>query len=289
MGEIAINPIHNVHKKYREMNLVNPYVFVPPLAVENTFIGGVASTINTPSLLAAKLGISSTVISNFSIVGSNIKCNISGSYTIQNAAFSGDTSVTYYLDNDSLVTRLGANCFNGTTMINSIKFNGVTSTGINVIAASNVKEVILLNLLTTDDGSFQNAVNCKTYYIPKSNLGTTALNNSVFLNVSSGSIIYANPLLQTNNSGGADGDLTYAISNGANVRYVANYTSPSAVSNLSTGNFFSTSVQLNFTAPSSANTLDFYEVYVNDVNYVKITASGRYVKNLTPDIHTIFI
>jgi len=35
MGEIAINPIHNVHKKYREMNLVNPYVFAastPPIS-----------------------------------------------------------------------------------------------------------------------------------------------------------------------------------------------------------------------------------------------------------------
>lgn len=27
MGEIAINPTHNVHQKYRQMNLVNPYIF----------------------------------------------------------------------------------------------------------------------------------------------------------------------------------------------------------------------------------------------------------------------
>ena len=31
MGEIAINPIHNVHKKYRDMHLVNPYRFAPAI------------------------------------------------------------------------------------------------------------------------------------------------------------------------------------------------------------------------------------------------------------------
>lgn len=29
MGEIIINPIHNVHKNYRKVNLINPYIFAP--------------------------------------------------------------------------------------------------------------------------------------------------------------------------------------------------------------------------------------------------------------------
>jgi len=44
MGEIVIKPIHNVHKKYREMNLVNHYIFGNGFDADaNAFI--VASTI----------------------------------------------------------------------------------------------------------------------------------------------------------------------------------------------------------------------------------------------------
>jgi len=30
MGEFNINPVHNVHKKYRQVNFVNPYLFISP-------------------------------------------------------------------------------------------------------------------------------------------------------------------------------------------------------------------------------------------------------------------
>jgi surface protein len=51
MGEIAINPLHNVHKQYRKMNLVNPYWFTAPAAdfvstwnTANTSAGSSTST-----------------------------------------------------------------------------------------------------------------------------------------------------------------------------------------------------------------------------------------------------
>ena len=38
MGEFNINPVHNVHKQYRQVNFVNPYIFTPP--VVNTLLNG---------------------------------------------------------------------------------------------------------------------------------------------------------------------------------------------------------------------------------------------------------
>lgn len=48
MGEIAINPIHNVHKKYRKMNLVNSYVFGNSFDIDTqAFITAAGLTDNT--------------------------------------------------------------------------------------------------------------------------------------------------------------------------------------------------------------------------------------------------
>jgi len=103
----------------------------------------------------------------------------------------------------------------------------------------------------------------------------------VFSGITTGSIIYCNPALATNNAGAPDGDLAYAISQGATVRYVANYTASSPVTTLSSGTIYNTAIQLNFTPPSSTNAIDYYEVYVNGVYNKTILGSGEYVTGLS--------
>jgi hypothetical protein len=56
---------------------------------------------------------------------------------------------------------------------------------------------------------------------------------------------------------------------------------PSPVTTLTSGTIYNTAVQLNFTAPSSTNAIDYYEVYVDGVYKNKITASGQYITGLT--------
>lgn len=80
----------------------------------NTYIGGVSPTISTAALLATKLGISVGNISNFTIVGADIKCLITGSYSIPSAAFSGESSLTYYYDSGKLITSIGNTGFQNT-------------------------------------------------------------------------------------------------------------------------------------------------------------------------------
>ncbi|WP_316632352.1 leucine-rich repeat protein [uncultured Flavobacterium sp.] len=96
----------------------------------NTFIGGVSATLNTPALIAAKLGISVSRIESFSIVGSNIQFAVTGNYTIPLNAFNGNTSITYYDDKAGLVTSIAAYAFSGCTMLTYIISPLVASIGV---------------------------------------------------------------------------------------------------------------------------------------------------------------
>jgi len=288
MAEYPINPKQNVFKKYRIVNYINSYVFAPPVDLTtNTEIGGVASTISTPALLASKLAIDVSRITNFSIVGSDIKCRITGSYSLLASAFGSTSSITYYHDSEGLVNSFTeANTFASCTSLYSLLFPGLSSIlgSFNFNLTPLLKTIEIPYLLSAGNSSFAYASGSfvKKFYIPRcTSLGTSSGDNSVFSGITTGSIIYCNPALATNNAGGPDGDLAYAISQGATVRYVANYTASSPVTTLSSGTIYNTAIQLNFTPPSSTNTIDYYEVYVNGAYNKTILGSGEYITGLS--------
>jgi hypothetical protein len=119
-----------------------------PLVTYNTYIGGVSSTISTAALLATKLDISVGAISNFTIVGSDIKCKITGSYEIPLNAFNANTSITYYKDEDGLVTLIGGYAFTSCTNLAEINFPSL-------VTISNLAFRFCSNLITLND-SFVN-------------------------------------------------------------------------------------------------------------------------------------
>lgn len=88
----------------------------------NTFIGGVSATLNTPALLAAKLGISVSAISNFKIIGTDIECKITSNYVMNTSAFRDNTSITYFDDKEGKFTDVGGATahFRGTTNLQYI-------------------------------------------------------------------------------------------------------------------------------------------------------------------------
>lgn len=270
------------------MNLLAKQIYGNKTAVTyNTYIGGVSSTISTAALLATKLGISVGNISNFTVVGSDIKCKITGSYAIPNVAFKFNTTpCTYYRDSDYLVTSLGSDAFYFTNISGKIDFENATSVSDTFNSTPLLTEILLKNATSVANSGFIQSTNgtrtLKTCYIPSvTSLGSTSGDNGVFTGNCVGLTIYAHPSLQTNNAGGVDGDLVYAISNGAIVRYVTNFTAPNAVTDLSAGTIYNTAIQLNFTPPSSTNSIEYYEVYVNGVFKHKITGSSKYVGGLT--------
>ncbi len=257
----------------------------------NTYIGGVSGSITSATQLGVKLGISNTRIQNFTIVGSDIKCKITGGgYAIPNNAFQNTTTpCTYYRDTDFLVTSVGDFSFyyttTGVATFGNIDFKNATSIGSSSLASTKAENISLLNCTTVGNRGFWHftgVVNSESIYIPNcTSLGTTAGDNEVFTGISSGSIIYTNPVLATNNAGAPDGDLAYATGRGAIVRYVTDFTAPNNVTTLAAGNIYNNAIQLNFTTPSSTNAIDYYECYANGVFKNKIAGSGGFITGLT--------
>lgn len=275
------------------MNLLTKQVYGNKAVVGfNTYIGGVSATINTPALLATKLGISVGNISNFEVVGSDIKCKITGSYGIPSNSFGVFyTPCTYYIDSDYLVTSVADSAFYATPFGGICDFQNAISIGFQSFSPSNpgggASKYLLKNATSIGNSCFAGCSNTDLIYIPNcTSLGTTSGNNNVFFNNDSplklGIKIYVNSSLATNNGGAPDGDLAWVIANrNADVRYVTNFTAPNPVTTLATGTVYNTAIQLNFTPPSSTNTIDYYECYANGVFKNNITASGEYVTGLT--------
>ena len=113
-------------------------------------------------------------------------------------------------------------------------------------------------------------------------LGSTTGNNSVFDATIGGVTIYANVFLKTNNIGGVDGDISYAIGAGANVLWVEDFAStPETIVSDINGieQFRSGNIQFegfSFDAPNKrviANPLSLNTVFVDPTNGNDTTAS----------------
>ncbi|MHC0441621.1 fibronectin type III domain-containing protein [Flavobacterium sp. 3-210] len=276
------------------MGSLKSYYFGKRKVSANTYIGGVASVLNSASAVAAALSVSVSRIQNFLIVGSNIQFKMVGTYSLSFVPATGALLrplLTYYQDNDGLVLNITSSCFAVYTKIIRLYFPGIiTQTGTNVhqdIATVHILELPnCISLPANFLGNWQTPVGggTKVLVAPKcTNWGATKLDNNVVGgNARIRMKAYAPISEQTSNAGAPEGDLSgIAGSTSSSVVYVPNYIKPNAIIDLTAGIITSTTIQLNFTVPSSTNTLDFYEVYLNSVYKGKITASGQNVTGLT--------
>lgn len=200
----------------------------------NTYIGGIAGTINSASALASRIqkypnyeAMPLSSIQDFTIVGSDIYCNITEHYIAYNAgAFD---SCTGFIDSDNHLKRIyGAAVFQGANM-NKLELNGLIDVlGYRPFNIATINEINLPNLTHTNTDAFASnapgggqASDINILRIPLcTNLGGSTANNSCFIYTANGMTVYANSILQTNNSGAPDGDLQYLVSNGGSVIYL---------------------------------------------------------------------
>jgi hypothetical protein len=249
------------------MNLVAMQVYNNTGGLPNTFIGGVSSSIYTPALLATTLGISSTRISNFSVIGSNIQCRITGTYIMQASCWNGNTSITYYRDNGGLCTQWDKSAF---------------------AYCTNCLDLFFPNLVTirpTPTNWSLHGPGITLIYAPNClNWGDTQAYETEMIrnNFTTPKKIYVHPSLATSNAGAEEGDIAYLRTLGATIIYVTSFTAPNPITTLSAGTIYNTAIQLNFTPPSSTNAIDYYECWVNGVQKNNITAPGQYTTGLTP-------
>lgn len=268
-----------------------------PISERNTYIGGVASTINTPALLAAKLeyypsgvAFNEVDIQDFTIVGNDIECLIAVDYQQAAYSFQGNLDITHYIDEGNNCKALKNSNFDASLTqkvgnLTRVKLEGlITTFGPCFRNQVKLKRFIFPNLTAMSSGEqfLKNIFNKSVVYAPlMTPIGQSALNNSVF-DGTTGVRLYTDPSNQTNNAGNPDGDIADLISKGGTVSYISNYTAPSQITDLSIGNVYGSSIQLNFTPPTgSANNIDFYEVFLNGVYNNDITGSGQYATGLS--------
>ncbi len=256
---------------------MNHVVLRPP----NTFIGGVSSVISSSAGLSPILGVPLARITNFSVVGADIQCNISGTYLMNDSYLIWPPGFSYFDDRDGLSLR--------TTYVrnysNLYYWNtpNSTPTGYFGRGCPLLKEAIFPNTTTLIDSAFYESLATK-FYVPNSTtLGVNPALQQVFYLIQPGSTIYCHPSLATSNSGSEEGDIAYArTSRGATIVYVTNYTPPNPITDLSAGTIYNSKIQLNFTTPSSTNTIGYYKCYVDGVFKNQIPSSGNYVSGLLP-------
>ena len=101
--------------------------------VPNTFIGGIGGTINTPALLASKLGISENRIKLFKVTGVDVECAvIGGSYVLKEGAFYNNSDITFFNDQSGLMSNTHNNGFrNAINLIYAILPNVSSIAGVN--------------------------------------------------------------------------------------------------------------------------------------------------------------
>jgi len=260
----------------------------------NTYIGGVSGTITSASSLATKLGISVGNISNFTIVGSDIKCKITGTYTFPINAFNAQDAVfpnilTYYTDTDNLAIGTTESTFYGQTNFTEFKLQGLINLYQRDFSNTRAFEYYLPNTTSVNNvRAFDLTEKAMVFYLPNcTKYGTShSVDDANFAGFREKAIIYANPTMATINAGGVDADLAGAITRGAIVRYVTSFVAPNPITDLSVSNVYSSAIQVNFTAPTgSTNAIDFYDCYANGVFKNRITASGQYITGLANGVN----
>lgn len=110
-----------------------------------------------------------------------------------------------------------------------------------------------------------------------------------FLTIKTGCKVYVPPALETSDGGAREKLIVYLEdTRSCDIIYIDNFTSPDAVSDLSDSNIGANSVDLDFSTPSSTNTIDFYEVWIDDgktrgmplLAFQEIAVTGDTLSNL---------
>lgn len=284
-------------------------VAIPDVQTANTFIGAIVNdTINSEADIATLTGLTVNEVYLYNKdVNGNIQYLAPRNYIMQsNNVILNGQGYGYYVDLDGLVTNLAQNSMVGAA--NSSPNNPTTHYMPNVSAISGFSlrrssskfwDFPLISGGSASDSFTQSDVRwfrvgvatnmsnlgqffvLERYYLPNWSPPNATVINGFFDSIlATGWTVYVDDFHLTSNAGGLDATLADAVAtDGATVVGIANKTSPNPVTNLAATNITATTVDLTFTAPSSLNTLDFYEVWIENTDldlWSKERVEGRY-------------
>jgi hypothetical protein len=183
----------------------------------NTFIGGLASTLNSPALLASKLNISVSRIKYFKIVENDIECMITGgNYSPIFGAFL-NSAITYFDDRDGLITTLTSQVFRYDANLSWVNLPNLTNLGDYNFQGSGLSSSITFPKLTTL------GINCFAQLLKACELTFPVLQNisvNNFINPTSNTTINVPLSLATSNNGKPNPYLTTSSITRTLVNYI---------------------------------------------------------------------
>jgi len=268
------------------MMIPQKYIYGQKKALKspNTFIGGIGDVINSAELLADKLdGVTASDIRAFSVDGNNnIACNIEIDYKVGDGAFSTnslDTAkwsygaiMTYFIADEKCIDVKHRSFFG---QINMLNFNAkaVVTHGHRAFYDSSFNIAYFpKTLMLSGYGSaycFRNNPNLTVIYLPNcTRYGSINVSSQwtdrAFNNIPNLEYIYVHPSMMTINAGGLEANLLAAQNSGATIIPVTSTVPPEDIADLSASSITNSTVDLNFTPPTSVNGIMQYDVFVDD-------------------------
>jgi hypothetical protein len=200
-------------------SLIQNTVFGKKKYKPNTFIGGVAASLNTPALVATRLGIPVTRIKSFGIIENDIQfAVIGGTYVIPNGAFRDNLSITSFDDQEGLVTSISSQGFRYASNLTFINFPNITSISSYVFQSSKISGVINFTKCTTiDTDSFQQLLGSANISFP---VLTSIIGTNIFVRSSSSTIINVPLSFMTSNGGKPDSNLSTPLLGLVTINYI---------------------------------------------------------------------
>jgi hypothetical protein len=255
----------------------------------NTYIGGVASYIPDSQTLANLFNVNINTITHFEVIGDDIVVSIQEDYKIDgfNPYHDGaPNTLTYFINTDGKCTSIGSRGLAGQSNIKTLHFPNIKSIGASSSSSLNSSEasdgILSLPVLTTvGPFAFNNHREGYNHFYLGSLTSAydTSISNYNYNNRDKRHRIYVPPSMVDHPM------MNDPKSRGATIIGIQNYTKPSAINDLTITNNTGTSVDVNFSTPSSTNTIDHYEVFVYDGTIVseysrkaEILASGSTVE-----------
>lgn len=267
----------------------------------NLFLGDCADIYTDASQVETAVG---APVYDYTVVGNDIKCRV-------NAVLDPTTGFDckYYIDLDGWTNDVNGSAWRY-KQIRSVIFGWDRLDSRNVISLSNYtfqnnsaikyfRFPFALEVLTQ---AFRDNTSCTRYYLPRCiEWHSNTNNNSIFSSDMTGNKIYIEPSMMTINGGDVEPDLKHARDTlNATLVPVTSFEKPKPITDLVITDITDTTLKLTFTPPSSTNTLDFYEVWVDDgsnnpeqlyADFREIASSGSTITGLdastTYDIYVV--
>lgn len=209
-----------------------------------------------------------TIMKSYLDIGGNINL-------VEQGCFNSLSGLNYiYLPNMTIAESSGS--FNGFSFLSNLHYwhrfdslQKIENGFLNLSYQLDYLELPELTEIWVQNSTRRNLYNLsglERCYMPKlSTISYPDGNVRTLENTPSNCVIYVPTALETSNGGNREQLIEYLEdTQGCTIVYILNETPPNAVNDLSAVTITSNSVVLSFTTPTSTNTVEFYEVWIDD-------------------------